>query len=130
MASFASINMRGVTLRSEKVNIGQSRATTVKGLVRPGAIRRQACVVVAAEEPKLNKYSSRITQPKSQGASQAMLYATGMNEDDMNKAQVRFVTEGWAASAAPREIASNSDIGLRLKSSVMATHGSKQLGPI
>jgi hypothetical protein len=25
----------------------------------------------------LNKYSSHITQPKSQGASQAMLYATG-----------------------------------------------------
>ncbi|MDB4614091.1 dihydroxy-acid dehydratase [bacterium] len=36
----------------------------------------------------LNKYSSRITQPRSQGASQAMLYATGMTEDDMNKAQV------------------------------------------
>jgi dihydroxy-acid dehydratase len=37
---------------------------------------------------KLNKYSSRITQPKSQGASQAMLYGTGMQESDMNKAQV------------------------------------------
>ncbi len=36
----------------------------------------------------LNKYSSRITQRKSQGASQAMLYGTGMTEDDMNKAQV------------------------------------------
>lgn len=36
----------------------------------------------------LNKYSSRITQPKSQGASQAMLYATGLREEDMNKAQV------------------------------------------
>ncbi|KAF9169937.1 hypothetical protein BGX21_009823 [Mortierella sp. AD011] len=36
----------------------------------------------------LNKYSSKITQPKSQGASQAMLYATGLKEDDMNKAQV------------------------------------------
>ena len=36
----------------------------------------------------LNKYSSRITQPRSQGASQAMLYATGMSEEDMNKAQV------------------------------------------
>lgn len=36
----------------------------------------------------LNKISSRITQPKSQGASQAMLYATGMQPDDMNKAQV------------------------------------------
>ncbi len=38
--------------------------------------------------PKLNKYSSRITQPKSQGASQAMLYATGLTDEDMDKAQV------------------------------------------
>jgi dihydroxy-acid dehydratase len=38
--------------------------------------------------PALNKYSSKITQPKSQGASQAMLYGTGMTADDMNKAQV------------------------------------------
>ncbi len=36
----------------------------------------------------LNKYSSQITQPKSQGASQAMLYATGMTEADMNLPQV------------------------------------------
>ena len=36
----------------------------------------------------LNKYSSRITQPKSQGASQAMLYGTGMTREDMDKAQV------------------------------------------
>jgi dihydroxy-acid dehydratase len=35
-----------------------------------------------------NKYSSRITQPKSQGASQAMLYATGLAPEDMDKAQV------------------------------------------
>jgi dihydroxy-acid dehydratase len=36
----------------------------------------------------LNKYSSQITQPKAQGASQAMLYATGMTEQDMSKPQV------------------------------------------
>jgi dihydroxy-acid dehydratase len=36
----------------------------------------------------LNKYSSQITQPKSQGASQAMLYATGLTEQDMRKPQV------------------------------------------
>ena len=36
----------------------------------------------------LNKFSSRITQPKSQGASQAMLYATGMSPDDMGRPQV------------------------------------------
>ena len=37
---------------------------------------------------QLNKYSSRITQPKSQGASQAMLYATNLTPEDMNKPQV------------------------------------------
>ena len=36
----------------------------------------------------LNKYSARITQPRSQGASQAMLYATGLREEDMSKPQV------------------------------------------
>ena len=36
----------------------------------------------------LNKYSSRVTQPKSQGASQAMLYGTGMSAEDMNKPEV------------------------------------------
>lgn len=37
---------------------------------------------------QLNKYSAYITQPRSQGASQAMLYATGLTEDDLNKAQI------------------------------------------
>ncbi|WP_353571777.1 dihydroxy-acid dehydratase [Candidatus Albibeggiatoa sp. nov. BB20] len=36
----------------------------------------------------LNKVSAKITQPKSQGASQAMLYGTGLTEQDMQKAQV------------------------------------------
>jgi dihydroxy-acid dehydratase len=36
----------------------------------------------------LNKYSSQITRPKSQGASQAMLYATGLSESDLEKPQV------------------------------------------
>ena len=36
----------------------------------------------------LNRYSSRITQRASQGASQAQLYATGFTDEDMNKGQV------------------------------------------
>ena len=36
----------------------------------------------------LNKVSQHVTQPKSQGASQAMLYATGLEPSDMSKAQV------------------------------------------
>ena len=36
----------------------------------------------------LNKFSSKITSPKSQGASQAMLHATGLSEEDLKKPQV------------------------------------------
>ena len=38
--------------------------------------------------PPLNRYSRQITRPKSQGASQAMLYGTGLTPEDMDKAQV------------------------------------------
>ncbi len=37
---------------------------------------------------KLNKFSSRITERPSQGASQAMLYGTGLTDEDMHKPQV------------------------------------------
>lgn len=36
----------------------------------------------------LNKYSSRITKPKSQGASQAMLIGTGLSDADLAKPQI------------------------------------------
>jgi dihydroxy-acid dehydratase len=36
----------------------------------------------------LNRFSSRITQPKSQGASQAMLLGTGLTREDLTKPQV------------------------------------------
>lgn len=37
---------------------------------------------------KLNTFSTRVTGPKSQGASQAMLYGAGLSDADMDKAQV------------------------------------------
>ena len=43
----------------------------------------------------LNKYSCRVTQPTSQGSSQAMLYATGMTDTDMDKAQVGIASVWW-----------------------------------
>ena len=36
----------------------------------------------------INRISRRITQEASQGASQAMLFATGLSVDDLDKAQV------------------------------------------
>ena len=43
----------------------------------------------------LNKYSSRITQPRSQGASQAMLYGTGLTDADLQKPQVGICSMWW-----------------------------------
>ncbi|KAG0232677.1 hypothetical protein BGW41_001767 [Actinomortierella wolfii] len=51
------------------------------------AVARYTTSSGSSGEP-INKYSAKITQPKSQGASQAMLYATGLKEADMSKAQV------------------------------------------
>ncbi|EDN07469.1 dihydroxy-acid dehydratase [Histoplasma mississippiense (nom. inval.)] len=42
----------------------------------------------SSQEKKLNSVSQHVTQPISQGASQAMLYATGLMPEDMSKAQV------------------------------------------
>ncbi len=43
----------------------------------------------------LNKISSRLTQNKIQGASQAMLYGTGMTERDMHKPQIGIASIWW-----------------------------------
>ncbi|GMN63766.1 hypothetical protein TIFTF001_032841 [Ficus carica] len=47
---------------------------------------------VAVEAPatalKLNKYSSRITEPKSQGGSQAILHGVGLSDEDLSKPQI------------------------------------------
>jgi dihydroxy-acid dehydratase len=40
------------------------------------------------DKRKLNVWSRHITEPKSQGASQAMLYGTGLTDADMGKPQV------------------------------------------
>jgi len=44
---------------------------------------------------ELNKHSKRITQDESQPASQAMLYAVGLTDEDMQKAQVGIVSTGY-----------------------------------
>jgi len=44
---------------------------------------------------KLNKYSSRLTENQAQVGSKAMLYAAGLSEDDMKKAQVGIASTGW-----------------------------------
>jgi dihydroxy-acid dehydratase len=44
---------------------------------------------------KLNKYSSRLTEVLSQVGSRAMLYGTGMTDEDMKKPQIGIASMGW-----------------------------------
>ena len=57
----------------------------------------------------LNKFSARITQRKSQGASQAMLYGTGMSEADMNKAQVGIASMWYEGNTCNMHLNKLSD---------------------
>ncbi|MEX1011990.1 MAG: dihydroxy-acid dehydratase [Balneolaceae bacterium] len=44
---------------------------------------------------KLNRYSSRLTAVQSQVGSRAMLYATGLTDEDLEKPQVGIASTGW-----------------------------------
>ena len=64
---------------------------------------------------QLNKYSSRITQPKSQGGSQAMLYATGMTKEDMNKPQVGIASVWYEGNPCNMHL---NDLAIKAKEGV------------
>jgi dihydroxy-acid dehydratase len=65
----------------------------------------------------LNRISRRITQPKSQGASQAMLYATGLTEADMQKAQVGIASCWYEGNSCNMHL---NDLAARVKEGVVA----------
>src|SRR5690606_29891463 len=61
---------------------------------------------------KLNKISARITQPRSQGASQAMLYGAGLTRADMDKAQVGIASVWWEGNTCNMHL---NDLAARVK---------------
>ncbi len=65
----------------------------------------------------LNRISRRITQPKSQGASQAMLYATGLSEADMDKAQVGIASCWYEGNSCNMHL---NDLAAHVKEGVVA----------
>jgi dihydroxy-acid dehydratase len=65
----------------------------------------------------MNKYSSQITQPKSQGASQAMLYATGLREQDMAKPQVGIASMWYEGNPCNMHLL---QLGEKVKEGVIA----------
>jgi dihydroxy-acid dehydratase len=65
---------------------------------------------------KLNVYSSRITEPRSQGASQAMLYGTGLTSEDMSKPQIGIASmwyEGNTCNMHLNDLAAEVRVGVQ-----------------
>jgi dihydroxy-acid dehydratase len=65
----------------------------------------------------LNPFSAIITQPKSQGASQAMLYATGLDENDMKKPQVGIASVWYDGNPCNMHL---MDLATKVKEGVVA----------
>ncbi|KAG8843019.1 hypothetical protein FRB91_003646 [Serendipita sp. 411] len=51
--------------------------------------------VASSDDVKLNKISSLLTEDKARGGAQAMLYAVGLTEEDMHKAQIGIASLWW-----------------------------------
>ena len=63
----------------------------------------------------LNKYSRHITQPKQQGASQAMLSAVGLTREDMKKPQIGISSVWYEGNPCNYHL---NDLGKFVKNSV------------
>jgi dihydroxy-acid dehydratase len=67
---------------------------------------------------KLNRYSSRITQRKSQAGSQAMLYGTGLTEADMEKPQIGIASMWYEGNTCNMHLL---DLAAKVAEGVRAT---------
>ncbi|MBA2593529.1 MAG: dihydroxy-acid dehydratase [Gammaproteobacteria bacterium] len=66
----------------------------------------------------LNRYSTRVTRPKSQGASQAMLYGTGLTEADMERPQVGIASVWYEGNTCNMHLLQLAE---RVKAGVVAS---------
>lgn len=65
----------------------------------------------------MNKYSSRVTQPRSQGASQAMLIGAGLTHADLQKAQVGIASMWWEGNTCNMHL---NELSAHVKEGVQA----------
>jgi dihydroxy-acid dehydratase len=66
---------------------------------------------------KRNRVSARITEPKSQGASQAMLYGAGLTDEDMGKAEVGIASVWYEGNTCNMHLL---DLAEKVKEGVQA----------
>ncbi len=64
---------------------------------------------------KINRYSARLTEQRSQVGSQAMLYGIGLTKEDMHKAQVGIASTGWEGNPCNMHL---NDLAKSIKQSV------------
>lgn len=72
----------------------------------------------------LNKYSRVLTQDDTQPAAQAMLYAIGFSDNDMNKAQVGIVSTGFEGNSCNMHL---NDLAAIVKKGFAAPELSKEV---
>ena len=65
----------------------------------------------------INKFSARVTQPRSQGASQAMLYGIGLTDADLQKAQVGICSMWYEGNTCNMHL---DKLGAHIKEGVQA----------
>lgn len=80
---------RDLCFRTRHAPVRASSSPSVtSAAVTTTEVEERASPASTSPTPKLNRYSSRITEPKSQGASQAVLYGVGLTDEDMGKPQI------------------------------------------
>jgi len=67
----------------------------------------------------LNKYSKHLTEPKSQGASQAMLMATGLTQEDLQKPQIGIASVWYEGNPCNMHL---NDLAAHVKTGVTQAH--------
>lgn len=119
MASFTSLvgvsrggGLGGRRVWNRHANARKSLAPVVRASASVDDVLKNEAPSKTSVPSDLNKYSSRITQPKSQGASQAMLYGTGMTPDDMSKPQVGISSVWWEGNTCNMHL---NDLALEVK---------------
>jgi dihydroxy-acid dehydratase len=66
---------------------------------------------------QLNKYSSHLTEVRSQVGSQAMLYGVGLTDEDMHKPQVGIASMGWEGNPCNMHL---NDLAKEVKAGVQS----------
>lgn len=74
-------------------------------------------MTVTTRNGQLNKFSSQLTQVRSQVGSQAMLYGVGLTDEDMQKPQVGIASMGWEGNTCNMHL---NDLAKQVKAGVQA----------